>query len=301
MHVEVRIWRHDSVAGLSCIRGRGLGSLAVSKLEAPFVERTYPPPSRMPSLIYLATTTCLHCESRLEDDPTDGPTETWVGRRCLDCGTRFYSNPPDEPAMRTRELMTYRGDWNANYNDSEADRRRGYLLANLSRRLNGLVEADDQARGYGFQDAMAKLFRIEGMSFEPGYRRHETQVDGAVEVDGWYYLLELRWRRKPASLLDLTALRDKVKRSSRQTMGLFVSMSGWTLGAERGLRGEGEQTVILMKRADVAAVLEGSARLPDLMRAKARHLALYGEPYLAPAAGPSRQQDPDHDGKNPES
>jgi hypothetical protein len=142
-----------------------------------------------------------------------------------------------------------------------------------------LVHAGDVQRGHAFQDAVAKLFRIEDVPWEPAYRRMEAEVDGAAEIDGWYYLVEARWRRRPAGWKDLDALRSTVRRSGRQTMGLFVSMTGWTTSAAETLRAGGDQCVILMDRRDIAAVLDGTHRLIALLRTKARRLALYGEPY----------------------
>lgn len=253
-------------------------------LPPPLVEKPFPEPSRLgSSLVYLAQADCVYCGSDLTPDPAAAhlKDDGRVWRLCGDCGTTYYSKPTDEADMRTRELLTYRPEART-ASEAEADRRRAYLLANLSQRLNALVDATDAQRGYGFQDAMNKLFRIEGFAWEPAYRRAEAQVDGAAELDGWYYLVETRWRRRAATWRDLDALRSTVRRSSRQTMGLFVSMTGWTSSAADTLRAGGEQAVLLMGRDDVAAVLDGRRRLADLLRAKARHLALFGAPYLAP-------------------
>ncbi len=254
-------------------------------IAPPFTEPPFPPDSGPQSLIYLSQTDCVFCGSELRADPAQPDNdEQRIDRLCEDCGTRYYSVPGDEPAMRTRELITWRPDRFQDANEVAAERRRSYLLANLSRRLNRLTSAGDQERGYGFQDAIAKLFRIEGMTWEPGYRRSETEVDGAVDLDGWYYLVETRWRRRPANWSDLETLRAKVRRSSRQTMGLFMSMSGWTPSASETLRAGGEQAVLLVGREDIAVVLAGTMGLAELLRAKARHLALFGEPYLSPSA-----------------
>jgi hypothetical protein len=69
-------------------------------------------------------------------------------------------------------------------------------------------------------------------------------------------------------------------------------MSGWTKGAEEVVRSDGDQCVVLVDRNDIAAVLAGATRLEEMLHQKARHLALFGEPYVrwsadAVEAGPN--------------
>lgn len=185
--------------------------------------------------------------------------------------------------MRTEEKLHVRPwEWGPTPEEREGERRRRYQLANVARALNALATVgSDQARGYAFELAMARLFKIEELTYEPAYRRHGTQIDGALELDGWIYLVEARWRRGRATWKDLDALRTNVKRSSRQTMGLFVSVNGFTRGGIEVLKSESDQAVILMDAGDIGAVLLDRIRLETLVRAKARHLALRGEPLLA--------------------
>src|SRR2546428_295018 len=63
-----------------------------------------------------------------------------------------------------------------------------------------------------------------------GFKRNNggEQIDGAFTLGSWYYLVECRWRKEPADIGDLDGLSGKVSRSSRQTMGLFLSIQGWS-------------------------------------------------------------------------
>jgi len=184
--------------------------------------------------------------------------------------------------MRTREKLHYR-PWEHSPSpyELEAERRRRFQVARIAQGLNALTTvASEQARGYAFEQVMTQLFRVEELTYDPAYRRRGTQIDGALELAGWIYLVETRWRRGRTAWQDLVALRTNVRRSSRQTMGLFVSVSGFTAAGIEALKSESDQVLVLMDARDLRAVLADQIRLGALLRAKVRHLALHGEPLL---------------------
>lgn len=252
--------------------------------SSPFPSVEFPSPEAKPGgLVYLAQVACIHCGGELKDDPTGTRDEERVDRWCEQCGSRYYSTPAREPQMRTEDKLHVRPwEWGPSPEEREEERRRRYRIANLARALNALATVgSDQARGYAFEQVMGQLFRVEGLTYDAAYRRRGTQIDGALELEGWIYLVETRWRRGRTTWQDLVALRTKVRRSSRQTMGLFVSVSGFTAGGVDVLKSESDQVLILMDARDIGAVLMGQIRLGALLTAKARHLALHGEPLLA--------------------
>jgi hypothetical protein len=93
------------------------------------------------------------------------------------------------------------------------------------------VEGDDpQARGYLLQDLLNRLFVINGISVVRSFQRNSgaEQIDGAFELDGWHYIVECRWRSKLANIRELDGLYGQIGRSGKQTMGLFLSVNGWS-------------------------------------------------------------------------
>jgi hypothetical protein len=250
--------------------------------SSPFPAVEFPPVEPHAGLIYLSQTDCIHCGHELEDDPNGTHDAERVDRWCDHCGSRYYSTPARESEMRTEEKLHVRPwEWGPSPDEREAERRRRFRIANLARALNALATVgSDQARGYAFEQVMGQLFKVEGLTYDAAYRRRGTQIDGALELEGWVYLVETRWRRGRATWQDLVALRTKVKRSSRQTMGLFVSVNGFTSGGIEVLKAESDQVLILMDGSDIGAVLLDQMRLRPLLLAKARHLSLQGEPLL---------------------
>lgn len=233
--------------------------------------------------VFSTTRECPYCEAKLTSTPSptaDSPTA--IDLSCPDCGERYYADSAKDAELDTMAKISGGGlSFDALPGESAEERRRRFRLGRLAEQLISIASLPPQQRGMQFEQAMMKLFAIEGLTFERGYRRGQgEQVDGALEVDGWYYLVECRWRDRPARWQEVTALQAQVRQSSRQTMGLFVSMNGWSALAVSNLQRDSQQGVLLWNREDVRAVITGSTRFADLLRAKARHLALRGDPYL---------------------
>lgn len=230
------------------------------------------------------TTSCPYCGESLTSTPASSdPGESPIDIACHECGERFHADPAKDTELQTMAKISGAGFLSAEPSYVAADeRRRRFRLGRLAERLLVTSSLSPQQRGFQFEHAMMKLFAIEELRFEPSYRRGQgEQVDGALEVDGWYYLVECRWRDRPARWQEVMALQAQVRQSSRQTMGMFISMNSWSPLAVTNLQRESQQGVVLVDSQDLRAVVTGLVRFAELVRAKARHLALRGEPHLA--------------------
>lgn len=248
------------------------------------------PVDPVPGPVFSSTTACPYCDTALRATPSRDSTSTSaIDLACPDCGERFYADPAKDAELDTTAKLSGAGFLLAQPRHlSDEERRRRYRLARLAEHLLTLASLPPQQRGMQFEDAMMKLFAIEGQRFERSYRRGQgEQVDAALEIDGWHYLVECRWRDRPARWQEVMALQAQVRQSSRQTMGLFLSMNGWSPLAVSNLQRESQQGVLLMDGDDLRAVVTGAVRLADSVRAKARHLALRGDPYFAVGASAS--------------
>ena len=107
------------------------------------------------------------------------------------------------------------------------------------------------------------------------------QIDGAFRLDGWHYLVECKWTAAATNPKELDSLAGKLRRSGFQTMGLFVSVNGWSPHVVPTLKKEPDKKIMLMNGEDVRAVLEGKVDLVALLRDKISALSLKGEPFLA--------------------
>jgi hypothetical protein len=139
-----------------------------------------------------------------------------------------------------------------------------------------------QQRGYLLQDLLNRTFDLHGIAVTRAFQRNAgaEQIDGAFEMDGWHYIVECRWRSKLANIRELDGLYGQIARSGRQTMGLFLSINGWSEHVVPVMKQNPEKSIILMEGLDLRTVLAQGCKLRDLLKAKIRALNLEAEPYF---------------------
>ncbi|CCE54550.1 restriction endonuclease [Corynebacterium casei] len=158
-------------------------------------------------------------------------------------------------------------------------------LAQLSEIFNSLhSEPDTQKRGYAFEKFLAALFRWAELDYHGSYKTETDQVDGAVVIDAFTYLVEARWRKSPAADAELGGFAHKVERRIDATRGLFISMAGFREEAIGLYRRAKENRLILVDGADLAIILEGRLDFTDALRAKVNAASVQGEPYVSVAS-----------------
>lgn len=156
----------------------------------------------------------------------------------------------------------------------------GLLLAQFDHAA--LDDSDPQARGYLLQDLLNRTFDLHGLPPTKAFTRNDgaEQIDAAFELDGWHYIVECRWRKKLADIRELDGLMGQINRSGRQTMGLFLSINGWSENVVGLLKQNQTKSIILMEGFDLRTVLAQPVDLKKLLKAKVRALNLEAEPYL---------------------
>lgn len=155
-------------------------------------------------------------------------------------------------------------------------------LGRLQRRFASLVTMRNrQERGRQLESFLYDLFGLFDLNPKWRFRIVGEQIDGAFELDGTQYILEARWRDKPADKADLDVFEGKVRAKLENTLGLFLSINGFSEEALRAKAGT-QAAIILMTGEDMMAVLEERISLPELLRRKKRFAAQTGDIlYLA--------------------
>lgn len=141
--------------------------------------------------------------------------------------------------------------------------------------------SDRQRRGYDFEKLLAALFRWAELDYHGSFKTETDQVDGAITLDSFTYLIEARWRDDVAVATDLAVFADKVERRIDATRGLFISMSGFRPAAVDKYRQAKENRFILLDGADLAWILEGRFDFSEALRAKIRAASIQGDPYVS--------------------
>ena len=140
-------------------------------------------------------------------------------------------------------------------------------------------------RGYLLEDLLNRLFVAYTIPVVRSFRRNQEgeQIDGAFKLEGWHYLVECRWRNRLSNISDFDTLAGKISRSGRQTMGLFLSVTGWSTKVVSLLKQNPNKAIIMMDGYDLRTVLAGQADLREFVLAKATTLNLQSDPFLSVA------------------
>jgi hypothetical protein len=142
------------------------------------------------------------------------------------------------------------------------------LAALLSDFMNLLSQQDENKRGYALEGLLNGLFNLFELHPHSSFRRRGEQIDGAFVLDREHFLLEAKWQKAQCNLADLRDLDGAVSSSLDNTLGLFVSISGYTEPALSGYVEGNRPRLICMDGADLMMVLEGRIDLPDLLSRK---------------------------------
>ena len=162
---------------------------------------------------------------------------------------------------------------------------RGTPLRLLLQRYRKLSDDDNgtrQRRGYQFEEIITGLLAEAGLEVVGGFSRNSgaEQIDAGFWLDGWHYLVECKWTKAKTSVKELSSLSSKLSQSGSQTMGLFISVNGWSRHVVPTLKQSPDKNIMLMKGEDVRAVLESRISLICLLRNKRRGLDFRSEPYV---------------------
>jgi hypothetical protein len=143
-----------------------------------------------------------------------------------------------------------------------------------------LISSDDpQGRGFKLEKILRQLFEIFDLDPKASFRITGEQIDGAFTFDNTDYLFEAKWTKELVSIEDLDAFSGKLSRKLENTLGLFLSINGFSEDAVKA-HTTGRKLMLLMDGSDLMAVLEGRIDLIELLYRKKRFAAQTGNIYL---------------------
>lgn len=145
--------------------------------------------------------------------------------------------------------------------------------------MNIAAATNPQQRGFELERLMLDLFELFDLDPKASFRNVGEQIDGAFALESTDYLFEAKWQQAPVAVQDLDAFSSKVGRKLENTLGLFLSMNGYSPDAVEA-HSRGTPNTILMDGADLLAVLEQRIDFVSLLIRKKRHAAQTGRIYL---------------------
>jgi hypothetical protein len=156
-------------------------------------------------------------------------------------------------------------------------------LSSLSDRLNSLAnKLGTQQAGYEFQGWFYDLMDFFEVVNRRPYVANGRQIDGSITVSGTTYLVELKFTQQPAAAPDVDTLTKKVSSKADNTMGIMVSMSGYSSTAVGEASGP-KTALLLLDSQHIYMALSGTTTFPEIVDRVRRHASQTGESFLAPA------------------
>lgn len=142
-----------------------------------------------------------------------------------------------------------------------------------------VTETNSPKRGFSFEKFLNSLFTLFDLEPKESFRIVGEQIDGAFTFDGNDFLLEAKWQEKLVDLGDLYKFGGKIEGRLKLTLGLAVSISGFTKDYNES-KSALMKTMLLMDGEDLVAVLENRIDLKDLLFRKRRHASDTGDVFF---------------------
>ena len=143
-----------------------------------------------------------------------------------------------------------------------------------------LISSDDpHNRGYKLEKVIKGLFQIFDLDPKASFHIVGEQIDGAFTFENTDFLFEAKWTKELISTKDMDAFAGKLSRKLENTLGLFLSINGFSEDAIKA-HTTGRRLMILMDGSDLMAVLEERIDLIELLYRKKRFASQTGNIYL---------------------
>ena len=136
-----------------------------------------------------------------------------------------------------------------------------------------------QVAGYEFQPWFYDLIDYFEIDSRRPYVTDGRQIDGSVTVDGTTYLVELKFTSEQAGATDIDSFHKKVSRKADNTMGLMISISGYSKVAIDEASCD-KTPLLLLDYNHVYAMLNATHTFADLVWRVRRHASQTGNAFL---------------------
>lgn len=119
-------------------------------------------------------------------------------------------------------------------------------LADLKNALTQLTaRMGTQQAGYEFQTWFYELMALHEVTARRPYVAEGRQIDGTITIEGTTYIVELKFTLDQTTAADVDSLAQKVAKKADNTMGIMVSMSGYSSVAVSEASGPGTKLLLL--------------------------------------------------------
>ena len=154
-------------------------------------------------------------------------------------------------------------------------------LEKLQARLMELsTQVGAPAAGRDFEKWIYDLAIFYDLEARPGYNTDGRQIDGSVTIDGMTYLIEAKLTKEPTGSPDIDIFMAKIETKADNTMGVFISMSGFNDGAKKAASKNRTPMLLLDGSHLFNIILRGIASYPQVVARIREHASHTGSSYL---------------------
>ena len=121
-----------------------------------------------------------------------------------------------------------------------------------------------QSRGKRFDYFLAELLDAFGIRAQAS-KRSNGEIDVAFEVNNSRFILEAKWEKKKTDTGRIAKLQKRVRQRLAGTIGVFLSMSGYTPEALEDIKDGEKLEVVLLDRNHFEAMLTGFFDAAELL------------------------------------
>lgn len=133
-------------------------------------------------------------------------------------------------------------------------------------------------RGFKFERLINRLLEIECLEPRTSYKSIGEQIDGSFVYGNKVYLLEAKWHKDEMPASKIYEFKGKVDGKLSGTVGIFISMSGFSSDAVDALLYGKTMNIILFDKDDFEACL-GESGFAKVLSTKIRKAAEEGTAY----------------------
>lgn len=155
--------------------------------------------------------------------------------------------------------------------------------------LFAMPEKQSHKRGKLLEGILNRLFKAGDIlvreAFEIVSEEGEgiiEQIDGVIEIDGYLYLVEMKWWKDPLGKIDVSPHLVNVFNRGHAG-GILISKSGFTQPAINVFKDALTQKIVLMcELEEIVTVLNGQHSLRDFLKAKVNAAVVDKKPLFKP-------------------
>lgn len=155
------------------------------------------------------------------------------------------------------------------------------LFDGLKTRFNELgTRIGTQTAGYDFEEWFFDLIDFYEIHAKRPYKHDGRQIDGSITLGDTTYLMELKFTAGACDAPEVDTFLRKVTTKADNTMGIMVSMSGYTSPAIKEASGA-RTPLLLMDYSHVLKLLSEELTFRELVQRLRSHASQTGEAFLA--------------------